>query len=115
VWGWGLSQMKGGLLGAAVVFLAAGTPAFADEPGRLVGQVMTKGTRDVVPLAQIRLADGGHPSAETDAEGRFQVSTSAAIGVWGGSAWLAPSPRPSPRSAGRGGTGRVTRTWAGSP
>ena len=77
MWGWGLSQMKGGLLGAAVVFLAAGTPAFADEPGRLVGQVMTKGTRDVVPLAQIRLADGGHPSAETDAEGRFTLEVPA--------------------------------------
>ncbi len=40
----------------------------------LTGKVMTKGTRDVVSLAQVSLEDGGLTSAETDAEGRFTLS-----------------------------------------
>ena len=38
---------------------------------------MTKGTRDVVPLAQLSLSDGGLPSAQTDAEGRFTLEVPA--------------------------------------
>lgn len=40
---------------------------------RLSGRVMTKGTRDVIALAQITLADGGQPATETDAQGRFTL------------------------------------------
>ena len=47
------------------------------KTGRFVGKVMTKGTRDVLPLAQISLSDGGHPSAETDAEGNFTLEVPA--------------------------------------
>ncbi|MDP1822328.1 MAG: TonB-dependent receptor [Archangium sp.] len=44
---------------------------------RLAGRVMTKGTRDVIALAQVTLADGGQPSAETDADGRFTLEVPA--------------------------------------
>lgn len=41
--------------------------------GLISGKVMTKGTRDVVPLAQLSLQDGGVGAVETDAEGRFTL------------------------------------------
>ena len=57
------------------------SPARPEDAGlktaRIVGKVMTKGTRDVVSLAQISLSDGGHPSAETDAEGCFTLEVPA--------------------------------------
>ncbi|MFO0595461.1 MAG: TonB-dependent receptor [Myxococcaceae bacterium] len=39
----------------------------------LQGQVLTKGTREQVPLAQVTFEDGGVTLAETDADGRFTV------------------------------------------
>ncbi len=39
----------------------------------LAGKVMTKGTREVIALAQVTLEDGGLTSAETDKEGRFSL------------------------------------------
>ncbi len=48
----------------------AGLPAHV---ARISGRVLTKGTRDVVPLAQVGLEDGGVTAAETDAEGRFAL------------------------------------------
>ncbi len=41
--------------------------------GRISGQVLTKGTREVIPLAQLGLDDGGIVTAETDAQGRFSL------------------------------------------
>jgi TonB family protein len=40
---------------------------------RLSGQVLTRGTRDVIPLATVGLEDGGVAKVETDAEGRFSL------------------------------------------
>ena len=41
--------------------------------GTLVGQVLTRGTREIISLAQVGLADGGVVTTETDAEGRFTL------------------------------------------
>lgn len=46
----------------------------AGEPvtvGTLKGQVLTRGTRETISLAQVGLEDGGTTTVETDAEGRF--------------------------------------------
>jgi TonB family protein len=43
------------------------------EFGTLRGTVFTLGTREVVPLAQVQLEDGGVTAVETDAEGRFTL------------------------------------------
>lgn len=72
----------GGAVGVVLAYRYRFTPPEQPEDAgletaRLVGKVMTKGTREVVPLAQIILSDGGHPSAETDAEGRFTVEVPA--------------------------------------
>lgn len=40
---------------------------------RISGTVMTKGTRDVVVLAQLQLEDGGVTLAQTDSSGRFTL------------------------------------------
>lgn len=40
---------------------------------RLSGRVFTKGTRDVIPLAQVSIEDGGLVAVQTDKEGRFTL------------------------------------------
>ncbi len=72
----------GGAVGVVLAYRYRFTPPEQAEDagpktGLLVGKVMTKGTRDAVPLAQLSLSDGGHPSAETDAEGRFALEVTA--------------------------------------
>lgn len=49
------------------------TDADAGLTATLRAQVLTKGTREPVPLAQVTFADGGTTLAETDAEGRFTL------------------------------------------
>ena len=41
--------------------------------GTLNGKVLTRGTRESIPLAQVGLEDGGVTNVETDAEGRFTL------------------------------------------
>lgn len=41
--------------------------------GRLMGQVLTRGTRETIPLAQVGLEDGGVIAVETDANGHFTL------------------------------------------
>lgn len=41
--------------------------------GKLVGQVLTRGTRETIALAQVGLEDGGVTAVETDAQGRFSL------------------------------------------
>jgi len=45
--------------------------------GKLVGQVLTRGTREPIPLAQLSLGDGGVTLVETDADGRFTLEIPA--------------------------------------
>ncbi|MDP2274285.1 MAG: TonB family protein [Archangium sp.] len=41
--------------------------------GKLSGQVLTRGTRESIALAQIGLEDGGITTVETDSDGRFTI------------------------------------------
>lgn len=65
----------GGAVGAVVAFRydfpTREPPDAGPKAGRLVGRVMTRGSRNPVALAQVALADGGGSLAETDGDGRF--------------------------------------------
>ena len=65
----------GGAVGAVIAwryrFVAPEDAGVAPAFGRLSGTVTTKGSREVVALAQLRLEDGGVTLAETDSSGRF--------------------------------------------
>ena len=71
----------GGAVGVVLAyrytFARAEDAGVAPKPGRLSGVVSTKGSRDVVTLAQLRLEDGGVTLAETDTSGRFSVELPA--------------------------------------
>lgn len=41
--------------------------------GKLIGQVLTRGTRESISLAQVGFEDGGITAVETDADGRFTL------------------------------------------
>ena len=51
-----------------LVSVDAGEPS---SMGKLTGQVLTRGTRETISLAQVGLEYGGVTSVETDADGRF--------------------------------------------
>lgn len=67
------ATLDGGAVGVVLAYRYHFEPLAFDAglpPGRLVGTVMTKGTRDVIPLAHVSFGDAG---IETDGEGRFEL------------------------------------------
>ena len=70
----------GGAVGVVLAYryhFAPPSDAGVAPTGRLRGTVTTKGSRDVVALAQLALEDGGVTLAETDAQGHFSFEVPA--------------------------------------
>lgn len=71
------ATVDGGVVGVVLAYRYHFEQAARDAglpPGRLVGTVMTKGTRDVIPLAHLSFGDAG---IDTDGAGRFEIDLPA--------------------------------------